>query len=309
MRSKPSARPPARGLVYLALVTAPCLWGGNFVVGRAMGEAIPGVWLNLLRWVLAALILAPFLARPLWRNRKAVRRSLPQLALLSALGLVGFNSFLYSGLSEASVPAAALAFAAAPFLVVVLDALINGRAPSAAPVFFAILCLGGTGILLADDLAGARISLWAALMLAAAALAFSAYSVALRHSARAIPSGASFFAQVLIAIPAQLALALAAAPDAARLPQSWEVWASVLYVGGFAAAMAFAIWSEGMRHVRGEEAGAFLALVPVFAGLFGWLLLDDATGPAEMAALIGVTLSAIAIGWLPQRRLRSGRQA
>ncbi|MEL6236008.1 MAG: DMT family transporter [Pseudomonadota bacterium] len=296
-----SGRIPARGVVYFFLLLAPILWGGNFVVGRALGDALPGVWLNFLRWVLAALLLLPFLGASLWRVRCAVWRRLPALTLLSMLGLVGFNSFLYSGLSEASVAAAALSFAAAPFLVLTLDALARGKAPALAPMGFAAICMAGTVMLLADDLAAARVSVWATAMLVAAALAFATYSVALRHMARDVPSGAGFFAQILIALPIQLALALLTAPEAIILPSDWKVWAGIAYVGAFAAALAFAVWSEGLRHVRGEEAGAFLALVPVFAGLFGWLLLDDATGLAELAGFALVTLGAIAMGWTPGR--------
>ena len=44
-------------IVYL--VIPPMLWAGNAVVGRLMNGLVPPITLNLLRWVLALLILLP----------------------------------------------------------------------------------------------------------------------------------------------------------------------------------------------------------------------------------------------------------
>jgi hypothetical protein len=34
---------------FLCLVLAPCLWGGNFVVGSLLAADLPGIWMNLMR--------------------------------------------------------------------------------------------------------------------------------------------------------------------------------------------------------------------------------------------------------------------
>ena len=104
-------------LAYFVLICAPILWGGNFVIGRFIGPEVPGVWLNLLRWVIAAIVLTPFLLRPFWACRQQVWDNMPGLVLLASLGLVGFNTFLYVGLRDASVASAAIAFSTTPFLV------------------------------------------------------------------------------------------------------------------------------------------------------------------------------------------------
>ena len=58
----------------LLLIVPPLMWAGNGVVGRAVGEMVPPMMLNLLRWVLAGLLLLPLASSVLradsglWQN-------------------------------------------------------------------------------------------------------------------------------------------------------------------------------------------------------------------------------------------------
>jgi drug/metabolite transporter (DMT)-like permease len=283
-------------LPVLLIVLAPCLWGGNFVVGRMVGDEIPGMWLNLLRWIVAALVLAPFFLSRIWTSRQVILAHLPALSLLAALGLVGFNTLLYEGLKEAPVGAAALAFAATPFLVLLFDAALRRSMPDGWCLCCAILCLTGIGYGFRSSLADHSLSVGAFLFLGAAAASFAGYSVALKRFATSLPSGESFFAQILLCIPIQIGLTLLSAPEFEPLEMASHIWAAVIYVGVFAAAIAFVIWGEGVRQVRAEVSAAMLASVPVFAGVVGWLFIREETRPDEIMALAAVAIIAGAMG-------------
>ena len=83
---------------YLLLLSTTLFWGGNAVAGKlAVGHVSP-MLLTALRWGGALVILAA-LGWPRLRDDWAkVRRNLPLLTALGALGFTGFNIALYTAL-------------------------------------------------------------------------------------------------------------------------------------------------------------------------------------------------------------------
>jgi drug/metabolite transporter (DMT)-like permease len=49
-----------RAFAFSLLALANLLWAGNWVIGRALRDAFEPVALNFWRWLIAALVLAPF---------------------------------------------------------------------------------------------------------------------------------------------------------------------------------------------------------------------------------------------------------
>lgn len=271
-------------------------WGGNFVVGRLIGGEVPPTWLNLLRWLLAAVVLAPFLLRRTWRIRKDLIREFPALAVLSTLGLVGFNNFLYLGLVTANLASAALTFALTPFLVVLIDSCIRSGSLELKPILLSSVCFFGVLLSQWSDPSAVEASSIGMVYLFAGSISFATYSVALRFLARSIPSGESFFAQVILCLPIQFWIASQFSPDFEISHVSDAEWWGITYLGLFASALAFSLWSKGLRLVSAEQAGGLLALVPVFAGFFGWIFMSDETTSAELGLLVVVAIAATALG-------------
>ena len=81
----------------LLMTLPPLLWAGNAVVGRLMVGQVPPLTLNLLRWLLTALILLPLA----WRALRPPSRILQRWRYLLAVGVLGvgaFNSLQYLAL-------------------------------------------------------------------------------------------------------------------------------------------------------------------------------------------------------------------
>ena len=71
------------------------IWAGNGIVSKlAVGVLSPAA-LAWSRWVVAALVLSPFLARRVWRARARLRAGLWQIAMLASLGMVFNQTFGY----------------------------------------------------------------------------------------------------------------------------------------------------------------------------------------------------------------------
>jgi drug/metabolite transporter (DMT)-like permease len=58
-----------RAFAFSLLALANLLWAGNWVIGRALRGAFDPVALNFWRWLIAALVLAPFALPELARAR------------------------------------------------------------------------------------------------------------------------------------------------------------------------------------------------------------------------------------------------
>jgi len=77
---------PSRWLPYVLLALANLFWAGNWVIGRALRESFAPVTLTFLRWLVAALVLAPFAVSALRGKGEVVRRHVRLLLLLALTG-------------------------------------------------------------------------------------------------------------------------------------------------------------------------------------------------------------------------------
>jgi drug/metabolite transporter (DMT)-like permease len=44
---------------YVFLILATLFWAGNFTFGRMLSEALPPFGINLIRWIIACVVLVP----------------------------------------------------------------------------------------------------------------------------------------------------------------------------------------------------------------------------------------------------------
>src|SRR5712691_3163883 len=88
----------ARASAFSLLALANLLWAGNWVIGRALRDAFEPLALNFWRWLIAALVLAPFALPELARTRATLRRHAGLLALLALTGVAVFQTLVYLGL-------------------------------------------------------------------------------------------------------------------------------------------------------------------------------------------------------------------
>ncbi|MGF2508746.1 EamA family transporter, partial [Ralstonia pseudosolanacearum] len=71
------------------------VWAANTIVSKAAAGVLDPAAISLYRWVIAAAVLTPFWARPLWRQRRDVLPWLPRLSVLALLGLVMYQCLSY----------------------------------------------------------------------------------------------------------------------------------------------------------------------------------------------------------------------
>ncbi len=109
---------------YLLLVLTTLFWSGNFVLGRAVHAVFTPFTLSFWRWAIALAILLPFVWASLREQGSLVRRHGPILLLLSILGVVNFNTFVYIGLQSTTATNAVIMLSVTPVLIVALSFLL-----------------------------------------------------------------------------------------------------------------------------------------------------------------------------------------
>jgi drug/metabolite transporter (DMT)-like permease len=142
----------------LLLTLPPLLWAGNAVVGKLAVGAAPPVALNLVRWMLALLILWP-LGRSALRDWPTLRSRWRYLSLLGLLGMGSYNALQYLALHTSSPLNATLITASSPVWMLGIGALFYGVKPRGRELLGALLSLLGVALVIARGSRSAHFSL------------------------------------------------------------------------------------------------------------------------------------------------------
>ena len=124
------------------LVAAPMLWAGNAVVGRALSTLIAPITLNLLRWALAFILLAPLAWRVL-RPDSGLWPHWRRYAMLGLLGIGNYNALQYLALQTSTPLNVTLVGSGMPVWMMLVGALFFGVPAGRQQVVGALLSVAG----------------------------------------------------------------------------------------------------------------------------------------------------------------------
>jgi drug/metabolite transporter (DMT)-like permease len=278
----------------LALAAAGALWGLTVPLSKLSLDWLGAGWLTVLRFALAAPLLA-------WVGRRGLRAALTPA--VAGVGAVGFGAVILlqnSGIERTSVSHAALVVGAVPVLVALIAAGAGqGAARPAAWGGYGLALAGvalvagsgGTGASAAGDL----------LVLASVALSAAFIVVQPRLLAGRDPAAVTavqFAAGALAAVPA--AMLLEGAPPA---PAELAPVAGVAALALAGTLLPFWLFAHGQAHVPAETAGAFLNLEPLVGAAAGWLAFGEPAAAGQLLGALAV-LGGIALSTAPPRERR-----
>jgi len=288
-------RKDMRAFAMLGLVML--LWAGNSIIARAVRFDIPPLTLAFARWAVAAAVLAPFAARGVWRDRRAILGGWKPLLVLGLLGVGSFNAFLYVGLQHTTATNALLLQAGIPPLVVLLDlALFRTRPDGWQAVGLVCSILGVIAIVFEGDPAAAlRLHFgFGDAMVLVAVSAWSLYTVLLRLRPAIAPLS---FLAVTFAIGALAMAPFAFAEWQARLRVNWTpaVLGALCYVALLAALASYFIYNWAAARLGPARAGQAITLLPLFGALLSAALLGERLHGYHFAGM-GLILAGIVLG-------------
>ncbi len=293
----------------LLMTLPPLLWAGNAVVGRLMVGHVPPLALNALRWVIAALLLAP-LATRVWRDHRAIRTSWIYLLALGTFGVGNFNALQYLALETSTPLNVTLINASMPLWVLAVGALAYGERPAPRQLIGAALSLLGVVTVVArgawSALAQVQFVIGDLYMLMAV-IGWAAYSwllvrppASMRAPQRPDWDWAAFlFVQALFGLIAAGSAGLVEAAYVTHPPIDWRnpwVLLGLAYVAVGPSIIAYRCWGLGVATAGPAIAAFFANLSPLFAALLSAWLLQQWPQPYHAVAfaliVAGIAVSA-----------------
>ncbi|MFN9745172.1 MAG: DMT family transporter [Betaproteobacteria bacterium] len=270
----------------LLMTLPPLLWAGNAVVGRLLAGEVPPLTLNLLRWLLTALILLPLAWRAL-RPWSAIRERAGYLFMVGLLGVGAFNSLQYLALVTSSPINVTLVAASMPVWMLAVGALAYGERPTRRQLAGAALGLAGVALVIGR---GSWQTLLAVrfvpgdllILLAIIGWAFYSWLLArppahMRGPNRPPWDWAGFLlVQTLFGLlAASVFTAGEQALGAEPIRWSWGVAAALVYVSLGASIVAYRCWGLGVAEGGPALAAFFNNLTPLCAALLSTLVLGE----------------------------------
>lgn len=292
----PAAVTGTRTFAFLLLALANLFWGGNWVIGRALRDAIEPITLNFWRWLVAALILAPFALPALAANRGAIRRSAGLLVLLALTGVALFQTLVYVGLRTTTTVNAVLLNSSAPLFMLLCSWAIERERATGRQIAGMLISLAGILVILSRGEPESLLQLqfhagdgWILLAMPA----FGIYSVLLKRRPPELGGVVFLF---LISVAGVMLLAPAFALEALHTPLRWPTAgeaAAVLYVAAAASVGAFICWNRGVAVLGANAAGFTLHLLPAFGTVLAMVFLGEAFHAFHAAGVTTILVGVI----------------
>lgn len=261
-------------LYFLPPLGAVLIWSGNMTINQLTVGAIAPSSIAFLRWLLALLVLTPFLLPAAWRHRQTIRREWAKLAILGLLGMGLWQGLAYVAAETTSATNMGILAAMVPLLTVLLSALILREAPSLGGTVGGLVALFGVLVLLGRGDPLSLLELEVALgdlLMVVAATCYALYGVMLKRWPLDLPPWVLLYAQVVFAV-------LFLLPPYLMGPMSpvdgHNVWL-ILYAGIPASIVTTYLWMRAIRQIGASQASIFINLMPLFSALIAMAYLGE----------------------------------
>jgi drug/metabolite transporter (DMT)-like permease len=272
-------------MATLSLLLITAVWGWTFVLVKdAVGEVGP-FWFLAVRFFLASLFALPF-----WPRRKSSWRT---SALLGVFLFAGYF-FQTWGLRYTTAQKSGLITGFSVVLVPIFARLLGERVRLGGWAGAALATAGVALLALAGNEPLGPTS-FGDFLTVLCAIFFAWYIALLAHYAKGEKASALLLGQLSVVF--LLSLLGAAAFGEVRWPISGKVWVSLLITGVFASALAYYVLAWAEARAGATKTAVILAMEPVFAGFFGWLLLGETLSPWQILGAVlvlgGILLASV----------------
>jgi drug/metabolite transporter (DMT)-like permease len=303
------ARTDSAALAWLGLILGSLFWAGNALVARAFHEAIPPMSLAFWRWVLALILLLPFVAVPLWRQRRLLLKTAPQLVVLAGLAIAGYSGMLYHAAQTTTAINMTLLNTCLPLVLFLGAGVLLGEWPVRRAWYGMLLAAAGLLVLISTgsweklrNLQFRQGDLWVLLSI----LDWALYSLLLRRwsaTLAAIAPLSLMAALIALGIPLLLPFYLLEVWRGQLFEPSMSNLAAIAYTAVFASLFAYLAWNYGIKVLGASRVGLSNYLMPVFAAVLSWALLDESLQGFHWAGAALIFSGLLLANWRPGRRV------
>lgn len=263
-----------KGWGFLLPLLAVFIWSLNIAVTRYVSDYIQPVSISFYRWFIAFLVLTPFIAPRVWRQRQQIYPHLRQLAVLSAFGMVLYQGLAYTAAHHTTATNMGIINAFIPVFTIFVSMLILKEIPNRFAIVGSILSFAGLLYVMGQG------NIWAALyqlgqhwsgdvLMILAVFFYAFYGVFLKKWQLGLPLLVSAYVQIGFALIYHLPFILYVGLDTLNAQNV----ASVLYAGLFPSLVAPVLWMLAIQQLGPNRTSIFMNLMPVFTAIIAcwWL--------------------------------------
>lgn len=275
------------GTTDLLLLLMTVIWGSNFTAIKYSLEDLLPLSFNALRFTLASTLMLLLALR----SRKGLRVAPGDGKKLFGLGLLGnalYQSVFISGMAHTRAGNAALILATTPLFTAVLGRLRKHEFFTARGVAGLVLAFAGIVIIVLSGRGEFSIgeTVLGDSLLLISTICWSLYTVG---SKNLIHTYGSMKATAIMMASGTPLLLLICTPTLIR--QDWSrvrplAIAGVIYSSVFAIAIAYVIWSYGVRKIGSTRTAIYSNITPIVALLVAWPALGESPTPGQLAGAV-----------------------
>jgi drug/metabolite transporter (DMT)-like permease len=281
---------------YVFLVLTVLFWSGNFVFGRLVSTSIEPMQLSFFRWFFVLVILMPYILIHYKNILSVFKKKYMLIIIFGALGISGFNTFLYYGLQTTTATNALLINSSIPIFIIVLSSLIFRTKITKIQLTGVIISTLGVMYLILkgeinhiSQLKFTSGDLW----IIAACVDWALYTVLLKHKPKELNSFEFFGLTTLIGTSILYCLFLYQGYSFnLDFLENEKVLYSLIYIVIFPSILAFYFWNISTVEVGVNKAGQFTHLMPIFGAILAYLFLGEVL---KSYHLVGITLIGLGI--------------
>lgn len=275
-----------RVLAEIGLGLTGVIWGTNFVLVKLALEHMPPLYYLGLRFLVGAVLLAPF---SIGRLRRLDRRG-----WLSGcgIGVLLFLGFMLQTLGLRTISPGISGFLTNLYVIIVplLLILVTRRLPSPLVGIGVIVVAAGLSVL---SLYGKLGFGWGEILTVAATFFWAVHILAVGYTSSRVSAVA--LVQLQLTVCAALALASSFAFERPVLFPGWEATGAVLWTGIMGGVVAYMLMALGQRYTPPTLAGILMSLEAVFALvvsiIFGYDSLTMRTVIGFILVFVGCTVA------------------
>ena len=266
-------------IAILGLVLTSCFWAGNIFVSKILIGQVPPFTLNFIRWVIAMMVLVPFVMPGIQQSWPVIQQHKLKLIIYAFLSVTVYNSFLYNAAYTTEAINIAVISTVTPLLTFIFAWCFYGLKPSInQTVGFVIGFLGVMLLLSRGDLKNisnfifTQGDLWMVL----ACLSWAIYTVTLVKKPTKISPIIFLFITVsvgvLLCTPFVI---LELIYSDMEFVFTKKILLSSLYIAIFPSILSFLFFNHGVAVLGSQTASLCAYLIPVFTAIISIVLLNE----------------------------------
>ena len=264
-----------RWWAYALPMIAVLIWSLNITVTRYVAEFISPISISFYRWLIAFVLMSPFVLLSVWKYRTEIRQHAWQFALLGACGMVFYQGLAYSAAHYTTATNMGIINAFTPIFTIFISIFILKEMPTRYAVIGGILSFLGLLYVMSQGNLQSLMHLaghWGDLLMILAVFLYAFYGVFLKKWQIQMPLLTSLYVQIAFALLFHLPFVFVLGLDVIN---SQNV-GSVLYAGVFPSIVAPLVWMMAVQYIGPNRTSILMNVMPIGTALIAYFWLNEA---------------------------------